>query len=229
MFCVLDIYKRNLKIIYKTTLCSKATFVIIITTIAAIVFPFIFAYRSRGFWLKHDTFYEQPNVRFKGEYFFVGFTNDISNVIICNNIYDFPKLRKLDKCSTFKVKEIDKNYDGKPDTLEFHMELTIAPNVHYLQHFILILPLDYRLQTTCPLKMQSAIILQQTILPRANHLTITANLMLKQKAPLHCYPKVTDKLLNNIIMIQETHSYNDNLDNFNVNKIINNYLQRNCK
>lgn len=44
----LKIYSKCNKTKYKSTLCSKATFFIVITKAASILLPFIFAYKSRG-------------------------------------------------------------------------------------------------------------------------------------------------------------------------------------
>lgn len=56
-----------------------------------------------GFWLKHDTFYEQPDVRFQAEYLFYAATNNVSNPVFCSN---FPNLQRhtcFDACNRIKV------------------------------------------------------------------------------------------------------------------------------
>lgn len=56
-----------------------------------------------GFWMKYDTFHEQPNIRFRGEYLFLGYTNNISFPIICNNLDYYHQRNNEDTCTIIKV------------------------------------------------------------------------------------------------------------------------------
>lgn len=55
-----------------------------------------------GFRMRYDTFHEQPDVRFTGEYLFIGYTNNISFPIICSNIYW--EVNNQDNCILIQVK-----------------------------------------------------------------------------------------------------------------------------
>ncbi|XP_063839214.1 transmembrane protein 231 isoform X2 [Ostrinia nubilalis] len=77
------LFSCNVEIQYKSCLLSKAMLFTLITTMLNIVLPFIVAYRSKGFWLRSHTFYEQPLVRFTYEYLVVAETDDPSQPIVC--------------------------------------------------------------------------------------------------------------------------------------------------
>nr|XP_023022035.1 transmembrane protein 231-like [Leptinotarsa decemlineata] len=100
---VLEVYKRNIKVRYKSTLLSKATFLTFLCGVLTYTLPFIFAYKSGGFWLKTDVFFEQPRVNLLGDYLLVATNDNSSNPIVCST-YPFYKrhLNHLDFCSLIK-------------------------------------------------------------------------------------------------------------------------------
>lgn len=122
-----------------------------------------------GFWLKRDIFYEQPDIRFRGEYIFVASTNNLFGVISCSSIPHYEqKLKLWESCSTLKVstclpnnyhrkneyflqiKEIDNNFDNKID--EFNLELTVElPKRTDLTSINIIVPLEYKLHVSTSL------------------------------------------------------------------------------
>ncbi|KAF5298386.1 hypothetical protein FQR65_LT01164 [Abscondita terminalis] len=191
---VLEIYSKCLTIKYKTYLLSKATIITILTQIASVVAPILIAFNSKGFWLKHGTLYEQPTVRFKGEYIFSALTDKPSTPILCNNLPYLQRFKNFDKCSLLKVIETDKNNDNKVDELKF--SITVEVEELKVQSFNLILFLDYSLNTQCLMKMQSAIIVQYDNVHIANEVNIDAQLGLQQLRPLFCHSRKTNQDYN---------------------------------
>jgi transmembrane protein 231 len=43
----------------------QATVFYVISTLLTVIPPFLVAYRSQGFWIKTDTYTEQPDIHFK--------------------------------------------------------------------------------------------------------------------------------------------------------------------
>ncbi|KAK4880421.1 hypothetical protein RN001_008567 [Aquatica leii] len=216
---VLEIYSKCLTIKYKTYLLSKATIFTILTQIASIIAPIVIAFNSKGFWLKHDTFYEQPNVRFKGEYIFSALTDNPSSPILCNNLPFLQQFKKFDKCSLLKVIEIDKDNDGKIDELKF--SLTVEIGGLKVQSFNLILILDYSLHTQCLMKMQSAAVLQYQNYYSSNEIDVNAQLGLQQFRPLFCHSRKTNQEYNFPCVPEYVRT------KFEVKKVIQDYSIRN--
>lgn len=122
---ILEVYTKCIQNKYKTTLLSKATIFVFITQAFKIIVPYIIAYNSgglltvvanikwkwliccimfTGFWLKHATFYEQPNIRFNGQYLLSALTNNMSEPIACTTFPEYyNKITNYDKCSITKV------------------------------------------------------------------------------------------------------------------------------
>ncbi|CAH0557747.1 unnamed protein product [Brassicogethes aeneus] len=183
---VLKIYSKYLKVDYKTTFFSKGTFFVFFTRTLCIILPFIFAYNSGGFWLKRDFFYEQPNVRFKGEYLFYATTTNKSQPIVCSNNPFYNKfIGDMDVCTDIKVREVDYNLDGKVDKLDVFLDVNLSYNSK-ITSFTFILPLDYDIKTVCPFKMESAIIFQHFLPIYVTKFSVNANLNVFQNNPLHC-------------------------------------------
>ncbi|XP_031345381.1 transmembrane protein 231-like [Photinus pyralis] len=140
---VLEIYSKCLPIKYKTYLISKATFFTLILRIISVIAPFVIVYNSRAFWLKQDSFYEQPSVHFRGEYIFGALTNVATSPIFCSNYPFLQKYAEFDRCPLVKVIEVTKNGDDKIDELQFSVTVDITELE--IVSFYLILTLDYSL------------------------------------------------------------------------------------
>ncbi|KAJ8975419.1 hypothetical protein NQ317_018928 [Molorchus minor] len=91
----------------------------------------------------------------------------------------------LSQASFLYLREIDNNLDGKNDKLSLSIEINTLDNKITELH--LVLPLNYQLTTTCPLKMQSAIIYQHYFPhKRAIDLRIVGNLNIFQSSAIRC-------------------------------------------
>ncbi|KYB27174.1 Transmembrane protein 231-like Protein [Tribolium castaneum] len=219
---VLEVFTKNIKISYKSTLLSKASVLALIFGVLSLVLPFIFAYKSKGLWLKRDTFYEQPDVKFRGEYIFVATTNNYNkSVITCSNLPHFDNvLRPLDTCSVIKVRETDRNFDGKTEELDLSLQVNLPVNTH-LTSFCIIIPFNYKLQV-CPLEMQTAIIFQELLPFYISKYSLVANVVVTQTSPLICHRKNTNTLFNYPVIVD-----NGDLNNYDINTIITNFSKRN--
>lgn len=184
MVCI-DVFSQSAKITYKSHLCSKATIFIIITTLTSIVAPLIFAYQSRGFWLKTDSFYEQPNIKFKHKYiFYASSSNNIDAHVLCSNVIHLND-GNFQKCSVVKVHEFDYNEDGKYDELFFSLSVDGAENLNF-NYVTLILILDVRIDNVCYAHLESTAIIQNIHNTAAIELNIIGNVIITQQILLPC-------------------------------------------
>ncbi|KAK9712736.1 Transmembrane protein 231 [Popillia japonica] len=218
MVIVLELYSKSLKTTYKNHLCSKATFFILLINLIKIALPFLLCCNGQGFRMRYDTFHEQPDVRFTGEYLFIGYTNNISFPIICSNIYW--EVNNQDNCILIQAREIDTNYDGKIDEFTFKLTANLPKNVK-IHSFELLLPIDYMLHETCPINMQSMIFLQETLNNFMNMLSITSVLEISQKFPLQCYSNYMNRDYNSSTVTFE------NFETYSMDEIVKPFNKRN--
>ncbi|XP_057671454.1 transmembrane protein 231-like [Diorhabda carinulata] len=183
---VLEVFTKSIKIKYKSTLVSKATFVALIIWSLRIILPFLIAYKTGGLWLKSDKHFEQPEINILGDYILIGEAYNAEKPIICST-YGFYKkyLIDLDRCSSIKLREIDRNFDKKPDELE--LEINVIVDMYKLSSIHIVLPIKYELNMLCPLKMQSLIYFQYYFQQeKVTELKIFANLKLFQNSVFMC-------------------------------------------
>ncbi|XP_066255582.1 transmembrane protein 231 [Euwallacea similis] len=179
---VLEVHTNVLKVKYKACLLSKATLITLICEIVAVALPFVLCYQTRGFWLKQDLVYEQPDVKFNGEYLFWVTAKD--KTLFCSSFPLDDNKPKLDPCSSIKVFQWDQNYDGKIDFLEFTIQAMFPAVTSY--YFILLLKYDIKEKSPCVFHMNSAIIHQQLAVTGVSHIILQADLGLHQSVPLKC-------------------------------------------
>ncbi|KAJ8960942.1 hypothetical protein NQ318_020242 [Aromia moschata] len=189
---ILEVHTKQIKVKYKSTLLSQATLLALVCAMFSIILPFVFAYKSGGFWLKRDVFHEQPRISLKGEYLLIATTNNITHPIICSTYsYYKERLDFLDVCSTIKLREIDDNLDGKVDKIS----LTIGVNLfdNKINSLNLVLPISYELTTVCPVTMQSAIVYQHWFpYSPATDLRVVGDLTLSQSSAIQCGKRTYD-------------------------------------
>jgi hypothetical protein len=61
------IYQSNFEKQYRAPCCSCSFLSALVVYLLAFTLPFAFVYQTDGLWVKHQTYYEQPNVRFRNE------------------------------------------------------------------------------------------------------------------------------------------------------------------
>ncbi|XP_066149625.1 transmembrane protein 231 isoform X2 [Euwallacea fornicatus] len=212
IMAVLEVHTNVLKVKYKACLLSKATLITVICEIVAVALPFILCYQTGGFWLKQDFFYEQPNVKVKGEYLFWIITKD--KTLFCSS---FPSHDpKLDPCSSIKIFQSDQNYDGKIDTLELTIQAMLPAVTSY--YFILSLKYSMKEKSPCVFRMNSALIHQQLAVAGLSHIIIQADLGLYQSVPLKCSG---DGVFTNLIP--------DSMKDLSFEEIVTNYAASDMK
>lgn len=170
---VYEVFVQQVCYRYKTTICSKATVVFVLSSLFAATMPLVISYRSNGFWLKSDIYQEQPEVRFAHDYLLLLQTNFPENPIQCRARFSLSD--KVQRHCLFKSVEQDLNHDGKVDFVIVDVRVPLLSNESvYSVH--LILPFDFHITSVCRLRMQSlAPVLYNAALPGAS-LNVAADL-----------------------------------------------------
>ncbi|XP_045470128.1 transmembrane protein 231-like [Harmonia axyridis] len=220
---LIQVHTKSVRTKYKVRLLSKGTLIFVITTVLSIILPFILAYKSKGFWMKRDVFYDFPDIRFQGKYIFVASTSNITFPIVCSS---YPILKEHFKnfstCSQIKVREVDYNNNRKIDELFLGLKINLPENIKIFS-FILILPIILKLHIpSCPLEMQSEIILQRQMPETSSNITFIGNLGIDQFYPLQCSSKIINTAFNYSAILEE-----NILKNFRIGSIIQNRREKN--
>ncbi|EEB16883.1 conserved hypothetical protein [Pediculus humanus corporis] len=215
---VCEVYAQTVKFKYKSTICSKSTIFSILSTILSFLLPFLIAYRSHGFWMKHSVFREQPKIRFKHDYVVFIETDKPNKPILCSNL---PLTQDFDRCSMIKSREEDNNHDGKFDELLLEIEVDIPSNTGVYSVQVILL-FDYLLQKQCLLQMESLGVVQYNSGLPGYKLDFTGDLKIIQNNLLTTRGSHTR--YNHSIFITK---YDDDEEpEFNFNRVINSYAKR---
>ncbi|XP_069822253.1 transmembrane protein 231 isoform X3 [Dendropsophus ebraccatus] len=181
---IYEVYSHPLLIRYRTSICSKATLFLFMVLVLTYIPPLLVAYRSQGFWLKQNTYEEQPKVNFRYEALLIALNSNTGGYIAWSTFQTFNSLvgDRL-RIPQVSVREEDKNQDGKMDQLIFNLELPLLPveNVYGVQ---LILTFSYQLYRMSTFVMQSMAFIQYTSPIPGAKLSINGDLRLQQRQPL---------------------------------------------
>ncbi|XP_029379254.1 transmembrane protein 231 [Echeneis naucrates] len=179
-----EVYCHPAVIRYKTSVCTKATFFLVVVVCLTYLAPLLVSYRSQGFWIKRSTYEEQPVVRFQYQVLLVAATSSAGNYVAWST---FPHLNKMLganlRIPSVSVREEDPNQDGKMDRLVFQLQLPLKAEeeVYNIQ---LLLTFSYQLFRMSTVVMQSMAFVQQSSSVPGAKLFISGDLRLHQKTPL---------------------------------------------
>ncbi|XP_013201233.2 transmembrane protein 231 [Amyelois transitella] len=196
---IYKMFSYNVEIQYKSYLLSKAMLFTALTTVLNIILPFIIAYRSRGFWLKSYSYYEQPIVRFKYDYILIAETDDPSKPIICGEAEILNGFSGDESCAQIQVQERDYDEDGKIDILNLDFTLNI-PHPRTVISFVGIFGLDFILQNVCPFHMQSLAIVNEDFVVPSTGLKYFGDIEFYQITHLGCWRNVIQTIYNNSLL-----------------------------
>ncbi|KAK3914059.1 Transmembrane protein 231 [Frankliniella fusca] len=192
---VFEVFTQHVSYRYKTTLCSKATIVFAICTALATFVPLIISYRSIGFWLKSDTYQEQPDIKFTHDYLLLLQTDIPHNSIQCRA--QFTLTDNFQRHCLFKTREEDTNHDGKVDFINVNIQVPLLQN-ESVYSVTLILTIDFQISSIVQLKMKSLVPFQHVgALPGAG-LSAVADLKFTQKKPVDY--RITESLFRTTLL-----------------------------
>ncbi|XP_072936821.1 transmembrane protein 231 [Epargyreus clarus] len=217
------LFSCNVEVQYRGCLLSKAMLFTIITTLLNIILPFIVAYRSRGFWLRYHSYYEQPMVHSTYNYLLVAETDDPSIIVTCGDAQSLKKdaVDGEEYCAEIQIQEYDYDRDSKNDRLDFKFHINIPPE-RRITSIILILEMDYQLRATCPLHMQTLTIVNKEFALPSSGFQYYGDIILYQTAHLPCQRNVINTEYNSSIFNYVDENNNENAVDF----IMRHFLQR---
>ncbi|XP_075992474.1 transmembrane protein 231 [Anticarsia gemmatalis] len=191
------LFSYNVEVQYKSGFLSKAMLFTMITTVLNLALPFFIAYRSRGFWLRTHSFYEQPIVHFTYDYLVVAESDDPSRPIVCGETSELhgTTIKNEEDCVEFQIQEYDYNGDGKNDILDFKINLNI-PHQQTITSVVLIFMLDFQLKTVCPLHMQSLAVIHKDFAQPPSGFKYYGDLHFYQTSHLPCKHNLIDTRYN---------------------------------
>ncbi|KAJ0181969.1 hypothetical protein K1T71_002691 [Dendrolimus kikuchii] len=198
------LFSYNVEVQYKNYFLSKAMLFSIAITLLNVILPFVIAYKSRGFWLKSQFFYEQPSVKFTYEYLLVAETEDPKYPIVCGEISSTNNDIKdgEENCAEFHVQEYDYKKDGKNDMLYLNFKL-LVPKGRSISSILILLGLDCQLQTLCPLHIQSLAVIHEKFTLPPTGLKFYGDLYIYQIAHLPCLVNNVDTKYNSSVFKYE--------------------------
>ncbi|XP_065212516.1 transmembrane protein 231-like [Planococcus citri] len=184
-------YTKSISFKYKAALRSNVTVFLVLNSIFCFVLPFIFAYSSNGFWIKENSYREQPIVKFKYQYLIIleAKTANSHFSLICST-YQYLKSKTAysNNCSLMKVIEIDENEDGKNDRMKMTLHITNVSSLD-IDSFHLILIFDYKLHGECILSMEAMATASYIFSQPIGRLDIISELRADFKKPMICHVK----------------------------------------
>ncbi|KAI9333182.1 transmembrane protein 231-domain-containing protein [Zopfochytrium polystomum] len=145
---------------FRAPICSRASLLAAILSAAALIVPLIWAYSSHSFWLKENTFREQPTVKYQRELMLF---LDGQSTVDGSRVHLFfstnPQLSQLfdsamEAVPSIKTAEVDEDRDGINDYLSFTIQ-THLQDSYDIHHVRLAMMFRYELVTDIRLLMQS--------------------------------------------------------------------------
>ncbi|XP_032891613.1 transmembrane protein 231 [Amblyraja radiata] len=181
---IYEVFTHPSLIRYRTSIFTKATLFLLIVLALTYISPLLVAYRSHGFWLKVNTYEEQPNVRFQYQVLMITATSTSGDFVAWSTYENFNNLQGDHlRVPLVTAMEEDKNHDGKMDLLNFRLELPLQPSEHvYSVQFLL--TFSYQLFRMSTFIMQSMAYVHFSSPISGSQLTVIGDLKLHQQEPL---------------------------------------------
>ncbi|XP_033112048.1 transmembrane protein 231-like, partial [Anneissia japonica] len=140
---VYEVFAHPIQQRYKASFCTKATVFIVVIFLLTLIPPFLIAYSSRGFWIKEAIYREQPEVHFKHELLLILETS--TSYVAWSTYENFNQLEQSQLVvPVVKTREEDSNRDGKPDQLDYSIQVPLL-DTQEVYSVKLLLIFDYRL------------------------------------------------------------------------------------
>ncbi|CAB3370191.1 Hypothetical predicted protein [Cloeon dipterum] len=207
---------------YRASVFSKAALLNAVIAFFTYAVPLLLAYRSYGFWLKTDSFMEQPTVHFKHQYIFIGDVIGSQQGPIFCSTYNHISTQFADqknRCPIIKAKETDSNHDGKNDEVYFELN-TLLDNEEDIHGVTLILLFDYRLQALCNVNLEGLAVIQYNHPLPGGELKVVADLNLLQRTPFGKRFGPNEQLEDILAVDKE--------ESFDIGKLLESYAKRNA-
>ncbi|EDW03832.1 uncharacterized protein LOC6562947 [Drosophila grimshawi] len=189
----IPLHTTNTAIIYKNSLCSLASLLVLIFIALSVMLPILLVSLLSPYSgiSESRVLFEQPKVQFSYQYIFVGHTED-ATLIACSSFGNFNARlgNSTQNCEAIKYWTHDLDEDRVTDRLHFQLELLPLPSP--LSHFDLLLFFEAQLSHKCQLN-PPALLAHQLPLPTAaggglqnGRIQLKGELKLKQYVEFTC-------------------------------------------
>lgn len=179
-----DVYAHPALIRYRTCVCTRATLFVCVVLCLTYISPLLVAYRSQGFWLKRNSYEEQPVVKFQYDLILLGVTDTTGNYLAWSTFPNFNRLIGDNlRIPEISAQEEDKNQDGKSDVLLLQISVPLKP-AEQMFSVQLLLTFSYQLFRMSTVVMQTLAFIQHSSPVPGSQLFICGDLRLNQRTPL---------------------------------------------
>ncbi|ESO96883.1 hypothetical protein LOTGIDRAFT_115323 [Lottia gigantea] len=208
---------------YKSTVCSKATLILVCIFILTFIPPLFVVYRSYGFWIKEAYYRELPEITFKRELLLVLDLEGQGNYVTYSTYQKYNQLQQDNlRVPVIKAREEDSNRDGRNDKMMLDIEIPMLDSENVVGTRLLLV-FYYRLKKFSSLYMESLAYIDYESSRPGAMLDVIGDLKVLQKQPLG--HKGLDTRYNvSSSLIDSTSTY---ADTYLLSNILKQYSQRN--
>jgi len=182
---IVQLYTHPELRVFRSSICSKATFFSIFSLLLSVIPPFFVAFTSRSFWIKEDYYRETPSARFLHKAIVILHGDLQNNGDLDYRLFTtYSNLRHLAKekfmSASFLVEENSITKDN-----EILVKLAFFPdNDFQVQSVTLMLFFEFRLSSFVRVTMEGMAFIQSSTMAAASELFFDTELRLKQLYPL---------------------------------------------
>jgi len=166
---------------YVSKCFSLSTLFCIIILVLTIVLPFLLGFATNKFWIKTNTYYEQPDVEFRNEI--------LITVLQDTEVKSFSTINLLNEQTSvdllvpdLKSSSTDSNNDNLNDEIYISAKFPSIPLD--IKNIKIVLGFDYSISDQVKMKMQTGIFLNVNAPAGASKVQVYGDLVLKQTNPL---------------------------------------------
>ncbi len=172
---------------YYAPFLSTATVCCFLALAFVVLLPFFLAYGTGQFWIKSNTYYEQPRVQFTGE-LFIDVSNTTGTVAYCSIQSINQQFGNNVLAPIVESASEDANDDGKNDMITIRAFLPVY-NATTVTQVNMIVGLHYLLSETVKIRMVSGIFVSVYAGSGASKIVAVGDVLLRQKHPLEVSSK----------------------------------------
>lgn len=215
------VYSHPINRHYRASACSSAIVFQCITIIITIIAPLLIAFATQGFWIKTNTYREQPSINYLHKYLFILRSNNDNYIVWSSyatlNQFEVDHLR----IPIIESTETDTNHDGRPDRLSMNVRFNTIDQPIINSIFWLLI-FDYRLDLRSRFQMQTAIYgehQQSTLL--SSQININGDIKFHQRILLN------DRGIDRRFDYPIINSSSINVNDYQLDTILSRYFERN--
>ncbi|KAI8900466.1 transmembrane protein [Globomyces pollinis-pini] len=179
------IHSRNIAFkTYSVQPCSISALLYLLFLLAVLLSPLAIAYSSNAFWLKLNSFREQPSVVLSNSFItslqgYSTIDQSAIDLFYCSNTDITLHQNQLVRVPTIKTWDIDNNADGIVDEFWINMSIPVLPT-ESIHNFQIAIGLSITLNSRVRMKSEGMIYLQHTSPLNGAGITTTGTLNIKQ-------------------------------------------------